>query len=82
VQNTCRCELCQRESLQQWYGRFIGVLQSAANRHGRGLAIRDFAYKPADHQPMIAAMRAAAPEVVENWGRALRHYSRNCCRRP
>lgn len=64
VQNLCRCERCQGESLQQWYGRFVTILHGCARRHGKGLAIRDFAYKPVDHEPLIRAMREADPDVV------------------
>lgn len=64
VQNLCRCDLCRGESLQQWYGRFIQVLHDSAAQHGKGLAIRDFAYKPVDHEPLVNAMRDADPAVV------------------
>jgi hypothetical protein len=33
-------------------------------RHGKRLAVRDFAYKPEDHLPLIAAMQRAPEDVI------------------
>jgi hypothetical protein len=64
VQNSCKCELCRSESLEQWYSRFISVLHRPVSRHGKQLAIRDFAYKPEDHTPLVRAMDAAPSDVI------------------
>lgn len=64
VQNRCRCELCLREPLADWYARMIAALHAPIRARGRQLAIRDFAYKPADHQPLIEAVRRAPADVV------------------
>jgi hypothetical protein len=64
AQNRCRCALCAAEPLEGWYGRIIAAMHGPVQRHGRRLAVRDFAYKPEDHRPLVAAMRAAPEEVV------------------
>ena len=64
VQNRCKCQLCRDTSLQDWYGAMIACIHAPVVRHGKRLAIRDFAYKPADHAPLIAAMERAPEDVV------------------
>jgi hypothetical protein len=64
VQNRCRCALCRTESLEGWFGRCIAALHAPATRHGRQLAVRDFAYKPEDHAPLIAAVAQAPADVI------------------
>ena len=59
AQGKCGCALCQQTSLEDWYHGIIGALHGAASRHGRVLAVRDFAYKPADHEPLIRAVDRA-----------------------
>jgi hypothetical protein len=59
AQNRCRCALCAAEPLEGWYGRIIAAMHDPVRRHGRRLAVRDFAYKPEDHRPLVAAPRAA-----------------------
>lgn len=64
VQNRCKCELCRAESLSAWYSRFIDVLHAPIARHGKRLAVRDFAYKPQDHEPLIDAVARAPDDVI------------------
>jgi hypothetical protein len=64
AQNRCRCDLCATEPLQAWYGRIIHAMHGPVARHGRRLAVRDFAYKPEDHAPLVAAMRDAPADVA------------------
>ncbi|HEY8611608.1 MAG TPA: hypothetical protein VIL69_10015, partial [Roseomonas sp.] len=64
AQNRCRCQLCAEEPLEGWYGRLIQAMHGPAARHGRRLAVRDFAYKPSDHLPLIEAMRKAPGDVI------------------
>ena len=64
VQNRCRCELCRAESLESWYSRMIDTLHAPIARHGKTLAVRDFAYKPQDHEPLIAAVDRSPLDVV------------------
>jgi hypothetical protein len=64
VQNRCRCALCAEEPLEAWYGRIIATMREPVVRHRKRLAVRDFAYKPEDHRPLVAAMRTAPPDVI------------------
>ena len=64
VQNRCRCERCREMSLEDWYGAMIACMHEPIARHGKTLAVRDFAYKPADHEPLVAAMERAPADVV------------------
>jgi hypothetical protein len=64
AQNKCRCPLCQATSLEDWYHGIIGALHRATSRHGRLLAVREFAYKPADHAPLLAAIDRAPADVI------------------
>ena len=64
VQNRCRCELCRAEPLDRWYSRMIDTLHIPIARHRKTLAVRDFAYKPQDHEPLIAAVERSPADVV------------------
>lgn len=64
VQNRCRCGICATEPLTSWYGRLIQSLHAPIKRHGKRLAVRDFAYKPQDHAPLIEAVEAAPADVI------------------
>ena len=64
VQNRCRCDLCAAEPLEGWYGRIIAAMHGPVRRRGRRLAVRDFAYKPEDHRPLVVAMREAPADIV------------------
>ncbi len=63
-QNKCSCEQCARTPLEDWYDGIIQALHRATQRHGKRLAVRDFAYKPVDHEPLIAAVARAPADVV------------------
>ena len=64
AQNKCRCPLCEATGLEDWYLGIITALHRATSRHGRTLAVREFAYKPADHGPLVAAIDRAPADVV------------------
>jgi hypothetical protein len=64
AQNKCMCEVCAGTSLTAWYGGIIAALHRPTARHGKRLAIRDFAYKPADHEPLIEAIHHAPKDVI------------------
>lgn len=64
AQNKCGCDRCQDTSLEDWYGAVIGALHRATARHGKMLAVRDFAYKPEDHEPLIRAVERAPADLV------------------
>jgi hypothetical protein len=63
-QNKCRCALCAATPLVEWYCGIIDALHEPLKRHGKRLAIRDFAYKPKDHAPLIAAVDRSAKDVI------------------
>ena len=63
-QNRCRCELCRREPLADWYLRLIRALHAPIAAHGKRLAVRDFAYKPEDHAPLVDAMRRSPADTI------------------
>ena len=64
AQNKCRCPVCEATGLEDWYLGIITALHRATSRHGRLLAVREFAYKPADHAPLLAAIDRAPADVV------------------
>ncbi len=64
AQNKCRCALCARTPLVEWYSRLILALHRPLAMHGKRLAIRDFAYKPEDHAPLIEAVGRAPDDVI------------------
>jgi hypothetical protein len=64
VQNRCRCALCAAEPLSAWYGGLIAALYAPISRHGKRLAVRDFAYKPKDHTPLVEAVDASPADVI------------------
>jgi hypothetical protein len=64
AQNKCRCARCVAEPVVAWYGRIIDALYRPIRRHGKRLAIRDFAYKPADHAPLIQAVDRAPADII------------------
>lgn len=64
VQNRCHCALCAGESLESWYARLIATLHAPIHARGKQLAVRDFAYKPADHAPLVLAVDAAPQDVI------------------
>jgi hypothetical protein len=64
VQNRCRCERCAAESLSAWYSRLISTLHAPIAQHGKRLAVRDFAYKPQDHAPLVEAVDRSPQDVI------------------
>ena len=64
AQNKCGCALCRAMELPEWDGAIIGALHRAASRHGKKLVVRDFAYRPEDHGPLLAAIARAPQEIV------------------
>jgi hypothetical protein len=64
AQNKCDCDVCRATPLKQWYGQMIAAVHRPIARHGKRLSVRDFAYKPVDHEPLIAAMAEAPKDVI------------------
>lgn len=64
AQGKCRCERCQGMTLQRWYRDVIGGLHSPVSAAGRRLAVRDFAYRPKDHGPLLAALEELPRDII------------------
>lgn len=64
AQNKCRCPVCAATPLADWYDGIIRAMHEPLAAVGKRLAVRDFAYKPADHAPLIEAVGRQAPDVV------------------
>lgn len=63
AQNKCTCDLCKNTSLEDWYYNLIMAMWRPSAKHGKPLAVRDFAYKPQDHEPLIAAMARTPADI-------------------
>jgi hypothetical protein len=64
AQGKCGCPVCARTTVEDWYLGIIEALHRASERHGKTLAIRDFAYKPADHEPLVRAIDRSPDSVI------------------
>lgn len=64
AQGKCTCELCAATTLADWYDRIIRAMHTPLKRAGKRLAVRDFAYKPSDHAPLIEAMSRQDDDVI------------------
>lgn len=64
AQGKCHCAVCEATSLEEWYLGIIVALHAASSAHGKTLAIRDFAYKPLDAEPLLRAAERAPADVV------------------
>jgi hypothetical protein len=64
AQNKCQCELCARTPLTDWYHDLTQAMWKASAKHGKPMAVRDFAYKPQDHEPLIAAMQRLPKDII------------------
>ncbi|SFJ28330.1 hypothetical protein SAMN04515648_3414 [Phyllobacterium sp. CL33Tsu] len=64
AQNKCQCELCKRTPLADWYENIILSMWKPSEKHGKRMAVRDFAYKPQDHEPLIAAMDRTPKDIA------------------
>jgi hypothetical protein len=63
-QNKCHCELCGATPLTDWYDGIIRAMHTPLARHGKRLAVREFAYTPADHAPLIEAVSRQPDDVI------------------
>src|SRR5574337_1056294 len=64
AQNTCACSACAETPLQLWYQRLIVALHRPTRAAGKRLAIREFAYKPADHAPLLSALDDLPEDII------------------
>src|SRR5581483_7808660 len=51
-------------SVESWYERLIMALYRPLAAHGKRLAVREFAYKPADHEVLLRAIDALPDDVI------------------
>ena len=63
-QHKCQCEVCAATPLVDWYDGIIRAMHGPLAAAGKRLAVRDFAYRPTDHAPLIEAMARQAPDVI------------------
>jgi hypothetical protein len=64
AQNKCQCDLCKQTPLVDWYENLINAMWKPTENHGKRMAVRDFAYKPQDHEPLIAAMDRTPKDII------------------
>ena len=64
AQDKCRCPLCENTSLVDWYEQIIASAYAPLTHGGLRLAVRDFAYRPSDHRPLIEAVDRAPADVI------------------
>jgi hypothetical protein len=64
AQNKCQCALCRETNLEDWYHDLIMAMWRPTAKKNKRLAIRDFAYTPENHEPLIAAMERTPNEII------------------
>ena len=64
VQAKCGCALCAATPLVDWYCGIIEAMHAPLAARGKRLAVRDFAYQPADHAPLIEAVGRQPRDVI------------------
>lgn len=64
AQNKCGCTRCAALPLVDWYDGIIRAMHDPLMRAGKRLAVRDFAYRPSDHAPLIAALDRQPADVI------------------
>jgi hypothetical protein len=64
AQDKCACAHCAATPLVDWYGRLIGALHRPTRAAGKPLAVREFAYKLKDQEPLLAALDAQPRDII------------------
>jgi hypothetical protein len=64
VQRKCKCDRCQALSVASWYQELIMALYRPLKANGKRLAVREFAYKPADHEVLLRAIDGLPDDVI------------------
>ncbi|WP_426958977.1 hypothetical protein [Muricoccus radiodurans] len=64
AQGKCRCERCQSLKLEDWYRDLLAALHRPASAAGKPLAVRDFAYRPKDHGPLLKALEGLPRDII------------------
>ena len=64
AQEKCHCANCAATPLQAWYKAVIGALHRPSLAAGKPLAVREFAYKPKDQGPLLAAIEEMPADII------------------
>jgi hypothetical protein len=64
AQDKCGCSVCADTPLALWYERLIAAMHRPTKAAGKRLAIREFAYKPEDHTPLLAALEGLPEDII------------------
>lgn len=64
AQNKCKCEVCARTPLPEWYRRLTAAIHKPVKAAGKRLAVREFAYKPVDHKPLLEALDELPSDII------------------
>ena len=64
AQDKCKCSACAATPLQAWYKELIGALHRPSRAAGKPLAVREFAYKPKDQVPLLAALEELPEDII------------------
>ncbi len=64
AQNKCGCPVCADTPLALWYQRLIAALHRPTQAAGKRLAVREFAYSPEDHTPLLTALDALPEDII------------------
>lgn len=64
VQRKCTCARCASLSVETWYQELTMALYRPIAAREKTLAVREFAYKPADHEVLLRAIDTLPADVV------------------
>ncbi len=64
AQRKCRCARCREMAVEDWYLHLIMAMYRPVSTRGKGLVVRDFAYRPEDHEPLIRTMEQLPEAIV------------------
>jgi hypothetical protein len=64
VQRKCTCARCASVSVETWYRDLILAIHRPLAARGKRLAMREFAYKPADHEVLLRAIDTLPADIV------------------
>lgn len=64
VANKCSCKTCENDTPTEWYTKLIGAMYAPIKKHGKTLAVRDFASTRAEMDHVINAASNMSPDIV------------------
>jgi hypothetical protein len=64
AQGKCRCERCRTMKLEDWYRDLLAALYRPTAAAGKRMAVRDFAYRPKDHGPLLKALDVLPRDII------------------